>query len=327
MAVPPNPRMYYQDQAMLNTLFGVYNLSFENPELIARQLLRMVGNYRNIRDEDELRYYLSTSNGLRLYNLLHNIQDLPLHRHRIDANNILTQFRIRIGGLPGQTILIPTPVEPDYDGPDRLDPAEVAVLDQQIAQLQDLIQRSAEHVLWEPGTDFPLPILQPPFEPHEFIRNVPQSNSDALELIVRDNASNQAVRDAVFNILSADPPPNVIFPPFLIDNPSETCLQMPEDCRFLNDPTPILPNMDEILELDMNDIVIWDFRTGDKNVTGPLGTEHYIYHLISLVREIIRQPDIARAYAIIFRAYPLRYAVGSDDEIADEEPPLPGESR
>lgn len=327
MAVPPNPRMYYQDQAMLNTLFGVYDMSFEAPELIVRQLLRMVGNYRNIRGETELRYYLGTSNGLRLYNILHNIQDLPLHRHRIDANNIITQFRIRVGGLPGQTPLIPTPVEPDYDGPNRRDPAEVAILDQQIAQLQDMIQGNAEHVLWEPGEEFPIPIFQPPLVPHEFIRDVPQGNSDALELIARDNASNQAARNAVFNILSADPPPNVIFPPLLLDNPSEICLEMPENCRFLNDPTPTLPNMDEILEQNMNDIVIWDLRTGDKNVTGPLGTEHYIYHLISLVRETVRQPDIARAYAIIFRAYPLRYAVGSDDEIADEEPPLPGESR
>lgn len=318
------------NQAQLNALFEHYDISFRNPEDFVRKLLRMLRNYHNAPwnlSEEDFRYYLRNSNCLRLYDLLQTIRNLPQHRHRIDADNVLDQFRIRANRLPGQTALVPTPMEPDYNGNDRVGAAEVAEADLQLAELQAMVQANGDELLWNPEMNLPIPTLRTSIAPRAYIRHVPQTNENAMDLIVQGRASSQAARDAVLDILSADPPPSMILPPLLLDNPLETCLEMPEDCRFLNDPTPVSRYMDNILNQNANDLLIWDYRIGEKHEIDPLGTEHYIYQLISMIRDVIRQPEIARAYAIIFRAYPLRYAAGSADEIADEGPPTAAESR
>lgn len=327
----PEPGMYYQDQAFLNAIFANYRISFKNPELVVVRIIQLMGagGYLAIPsnlNERGLNNFLRYSNLFRLWTLLHNIRDLTLHRHRIDALNIIAQVRIRMTGRPGREILRPMPVEPDYDGPDRQGPAVVAAADAQLIELQNIVQAGREGLLWQPGDPHPVP-LRARTTPHELSRDVPRNNEDALELIMQDKIASETARDAIFNILSADPPPNLIIPPVLLDNPSEICLQMPEDCRFLNDPTPTSRRMVEILVQNANELLIWDYRIGDRREISPLGTEHYIYRLISLVRDIVRQPDTARAYAIIFRAYPIRYTAGSADEIVDEIAPTAAESR
>lgn len=323
-ALPPG--MYYRNQRYLNTLFQDYQISFQNPNYIVyvmTQLIRTQLAGMGLQSQRDFFRQVQRSNCNGLWNVMRDIGELPHHRHRIDARNITDEVRSRIFQGNAPRTLLPTPMEPDYEGPDRRVP-DIAV-EQLETYYRAAIEDRATQLVWEAGDRYPRAWRTAATE-GERLEYVPPNNMDALELIVQEESTSQMVRDAVFNILSADPPPNVKTVPVRLDNPAEVCLEMPEDCRFLNDPTPTSNRMTRFLEQEMYELEVWDYRLGERDETSTLDREHYIYQLVALVRDVARQPDVARAYAIIFRADPLRYAASSTDEIVDEPPPTAAES-
>lgn len=328
-AVPLNPRMYYRNQPYLNSLFQLYGLSFENPNFIVQTMTDMILSYLGpprYMNQQEFYYHIQRSNCNQLWELMREIRRLPLHRHRVDARNILAEVRSRVFAVNAPRTLVPTPMEPDYEGRDRQEPGEAPEADAEalVAYYQGMVEEGARELVWRAGDALPSAWLADGTNAEQ-IRYVPPNNADALELIVQRSATSRNARYAIFNILSADPPANLRAPPVFLDNPSEVCLQLPEDCRFLNSPTPISDRITRALGRGMYELEVWDYRLGDRDDIGPLTRNHYIYRLVELVRDVVRQPEVARAYAIIFRADPTRYGVNSTDELVDEPPPTEAE--
>lgn len=320
--IPPNPRMYYRDQPYLNSIFAHFRLSFEDPnsivETMAQLILTHLGSPRFM-NEREFFYHVERSNCNNLWDLMQEIGRLPLHRHRVDARNILAEVRSRVSTQNAPRILLPRPMERDYDGPDRLQQGEAPEADAEalVEFYRRMVLQGATQLVWEAGDRLPR-AWEADWGDDEQTTYLPPTNADALELIVQDSAWSQTVRNAIFDILSANPAPNLRTPPVFLDNPSEVCLQLPENCPFLISPTPRSRRITEALAGELYELEVWDYRLGD---IGPLSRDHYIHRLVSLVRDIARQPDVARAYAIIFRADPTRYGVNSTDELVDEPPP------
>lgn len=323
--IPPNPRMYYRDQQYLNSIFAQFGLSFEDPNFIVETMTQLILTHlgsSQFMNERQFFYHVERSNCSQLWDLMREITGLPLHRHRVDARNILAEVRSRVSTQNAPRTLLPRPMERDYDGPDRLQPGEAPEADAEalVEFYRRIVLEGAAQLVWQAGDRLPT-AWEVDWGDDEQITYVPPNNADALELIVQNSAASQSMRNAIFNILSANPPPNLRTPPVFLDNPSEVCLQLPENCPFLNSPTPTSRRITEALAGQLYELEIWDYRLGEIEDIGPLSRNHYIHRLVSLVRDVVRQPDVARAYAIIFRADPTRYAVNSTDELADEPPP------
>lgn len=318
-----DPRRYYSGQESLNSIFRHYNISFRDPNHIVNileQIIRDELGDTEFADEDD--YYdrvqaMSDAIAVALHDALEDIGRLDLHRHRVDAANILREVESRIFGGQPPNILIPTPREPAYEGPDAKVPDTTP---QEVEDgFRDLLLARADQLLWRPGNDFPQPWEIPRAQLESSY--LPSINDDALKLIAQNTAATRATRTAVRNMLSSGEHPLVYRPPIYLDDPEEICLAMPEDCPFITAPTPISDRMAELLAQPWPQIQIWDYRLGERKDIGRLSQNHYIYQLVSLVRDIVADPDVARAYAIIFRAYPARYSTSSNDEIANEPPP------
>lgn len=324
-AIPPNPRMYYRDQPYLNGIFAHFRLSFEDPNFIVETMTDMIlthlGSPRFM-NERQFFHHVERSNCSQLWDLMQEIGALPLHRHRVDARNILAEVRSRVSTRNAPRTLIPRPMERDYEGPDRLQPGEAPEADAEalVAFYRRMVLEGATQLVWQAGDRLPT-AWEAEWTDDEQVTYVPPNNADALELIVQRSSRSRNARNAIFNILSANPPPNLRTPPVFLDNPSEVCLQLPENCPFLNSPTPASARITRALAGQLYELEVWDNRLGEIADIGPLSRNHYIHRLVSLVRDVVRQPDVARAYAIIFRADPTRYGVNSNDELADEPPP------
>lgn len=327
MQNPNRQYQYYPDQQALNTLFEIHDFSFRDPnraanilERLLREQLRAAYIFTN---EDSFYNYVRRSNAGELWRLLQDISFIPRHRHRFDAANILQEVTARVFERVPPETLLPNPLEPDYEGLDGIEP------DFASEELETLyraeIVAAARQVAWRPGDDLPVGWLNPLVQTTR-LEYLPPNNDAMMALITQDLATSQRVRMAMENMFSAGEHPQINLPPIYRDDPAEICLQLPEDCRFLTTPTPMSVRMEALRNQPRPDLCIWDMRRRETNDIFPLRETNYIYQLVSLVRDTVANPDIARAYTIIFRANPLRYARDSVDEIVNEEPPTVGES-
>lgn len=95
-----------------------------------------------------------------------------------------------------------------------------------------------------------------------------------------------------------------------LDDPSEICLKLPEDCPFVEHPAPEMGV--EITDRKCwGPMVVRDSQSDpEATASGALKPESYIWQLCDKVLEELVSPDVVRAYAITSRGSPFAICRG-----------------
>lgn len=317
MSSNPNSRRLVQKhkQAVLDYWFGLYNLKFGDPTHFATFLTNRFRQINELERTGQLTEELRSKAGCNtLYEILEEIRDLPDHRHREDAANILAEVDERLDGRPPLPLVSrPMNVPPS--------PRTQAEMDM-------------DNIIRSPFDDDFIKLKMPPFRPEDglpipWVRvresklpppKLGKTNLGVVDQLATKYSQNIAAKNSILDILLAGTNLRGLDPPTYLDNPAEVVLEMPDNLRFLDDP---IEDVDDDLldQAQWPKLDIFDLRRGSAAVYGPLQENDYIYQLISLTRQILSQPEIARKYTIVHRAYPSRYQDGTPEEFVDEDAP------
>lgn len=307
-----------RSQQEVNHWFSTYNLSFRDPTRFATVL---VDKYLEIHELEQAG--LPTADLIKksgynvIYEILQEIRDLRSHRHRVDAANILEEVNRRVqGDAPRQLISRPMNAPPPVRSQAEMDEDDLSR--EPFDDIDDYIMSKMPPVGENDGLPTPWIRVSEGQYGKPFTTNM-KNLQVAYELATKFSQS-IAVRCSIFDILAAGTNHRGLDPPIFLDNPAEVVLEMPENLRFIDDP---IGEIDATL-LDQTQwpkLDIFDLRRGPVSKYGQLEDVDYIYQLISLARQTLCQPEIARKYAIVFRAYPSRYQDNTPEEFVDEEAP------
>lgn len=302
--------------------FENFNVSFRDPNDFVVKMVDLREDYR-VLDQDQTLTPAEISYRKRgtdaLWGILQDVSANDLHRHRVDARNIIDEVVAR-ETTDDESLLIPEPVTRPYMGPDLryppyppLDPAD----EQTMANIEARMPKR------QPDDPIPQLIMRLPPLSTKPIPADPSYNDELLPYIPTNLALVQQVRDIILQNQTTGFLDPGLLPYKYLDDPGEEVLDMPENCQFLTGPTaPTDPALLDIRYWPA--LEIYDERGGDN---APLTPNNYIYKLFKWIRWTMAQPEIARKYCIIFRANPRRYGIGSPDELVDEEEPSSEESK
>lgn len=327
----------------VNQLFQHYGFSFANPEHITRELHKMFSRYKpvwNSGDDVTAGQIAEQTGCLDLYAIICSISGNPNHNHRVDAINILEEFDRRQDGMQWNNVFS-TPVRPE---PETTEQERQEVIERGDPTWEELDAIWNSGGFWQPvrrtggGPGQRRPNTQglplPEINPTSFAGTggvIPIGNDELIQRFAsRANNDSLLVTAGVTGLMSIgqiSTQPRLDTKKLLWDEPSETALPMPEDCRFLINDTP---HTDPTLN-DRNrwpDLEIWDFRIGGRDCPlARISRDSYIYHICRLAREMAAHPDIAKRYVIVLRAPPGSYGQNSNDELVNEAPPTAQESQ
>lgn len=314
---PGNTRRLVRDQVELDTWFRAYNISFQDPTRFAVVLVDIFYRATSTatRVQGETRADILRRSGYStILQILREIQGLPDHRHRQDAENILVEVNRRENGeapLP----LVSRPLNPPPP------PRSQAKMD-------------IDGTLRTPFEDSDIDSKMPPYGPDAGLpvpwmrvreNNLPPPRQSRINLQVANQLSSiftqtEDARNSIESILLSGMNGHGLDPPTYLDNPAELVLEMPRDLQFLDDP---IGRVDDALfeRTQWPKLDIFDLRRGSAVKYGPIRESDYIYQFFALVREILCQPEIARKYVIVLRGYPSRYQNDTPEEFVDETAP------
>ncbi|KAG0643513.1 hypothetical protein HOY80DRAFT_1091420 [Tuber brumale] len=293
-----------RSQDVINQWFTHYRFSFSNPEDLAARLTQLKRRHKRRRPN-----LIVPGNCDRFLGILTEISLMPNHRHRRDAANIIAQVntRLRRGTVE---VLLPDPVR------------------------YEIIQNPGS----APSANNPLPAyagtLPPDRQPGAPIPDVsvrrihprhtrgapspPAENEGLVDTAFRWIPNSEDFMIAMQNLLSMKADDLGLHARLLVDHPLEIVMEFPEDIPLLVAP---VPEVDPTLRTAArSQLTIYDIRVGPPSTRGALTPDHYIYKLIDLIRTKLLHPSVAARYAIVNRAHPSRYRIGSTDNIADEPP-------
>lgn len=312
---PANARRLVRNQVELDTWFRTYNLTFRDPTRFATRLAELFDRVAVLRRQGRVADDLIARSGCdTLYRILREIEALPDHRHREDAANILVEVDRRRGGeLPRVLVSRPLNAPPpprsqdqvDMDGVERAPPTDADI--------------EARMPPYGPDAELPVPWIRvrennllPPAQS--------RTNLQVASQLSGYYTQTESARISIENILTAGTNGRGLDPPTFLDNPGELVLEMPENLQFLDDP---IGGVNEALyeRTQWPKLDIFDLRRGSAARYGPLQEADYIYQFFLLVREILCQPEIARKYVMVLRAYPSRYQDNTPEEFVDEPVP------
>ncbi|KAG0136183.1 hypothetical protein HOY82DRAFT_667615 [Tuber indicum] len=296
-----------RSQGIINRWFTHYRFSFNNPEDIAVRLTQIKKRHKRRRPNRIL-----PGNCDIFLRVLAEISLMPNHRHRRDAANIFHEVNARMKGETEEELL-----------PDPL----------RFRRPENRVQAAGEPLPIVAGI---LPPGRPPGGPipDVSVRRIhlryasatpalPPENEGLFEAAARWIPDSGDFMTAMqnFRSMGADDPD--LHEPLLADHPLEVVMEFPEDIPFITAP---LPQVDPALQrAERTPLTIYDTRAWTKGARGAINPDHYIYNLIDLFRTKLLHPSVAAKYAIVNRAHPSRYRMGSMDNIADEPPPSAGE--
>lgn len=310
------PRRLVRNQTELDAWFRTYNLTFQDPTRFVTVLTEISARTVELQRQGQPMERATARSGYdAILRILREIETLPDHRHREDAANILVEVRRRRDGEPPLRL-----VSRPLNAPPP--PRSQAVMDMDGTPRTPFNEDNDMDLRVPPyGPDSGLPV--PWIRPRE--NNLPPPEQSEIDLQVAYQLSeffsqSRSVRDSIEGILLAGTNSRGLDPPTYLDNPAELVLEMPENLRFLDDP---IGEVDEALydRTQWPKLDIFDLRRGSAAKYGPLQEADYIYQLFLLVREILCQPEIARKYVIVLRAYPTRYQNDTPEELVDEPVP------
>ncbi|KAG0135914.1 hypothetical protein HOY82DRAFT_536553 [Tuber indicum] len=304
-------------QEALNELFRNLNLSFDDPNRIANVLEEMSDDYWGVEQEldnplTEQEWLDPQEQALLLRSLLEEIRGLPFHRHRVDAANIIDEVDYRLGDPTNPNRVDPNPMGLPYTGPlghghDLGNPVEE----------QNLLDVMATRHAGDPA-----PFPQSPRAP--LLSSVPQARVLPAENIRLSRWVEQP-RDGLHWMrllwLKAVENPGPPIPEYL-DNPTEPLLNYPYNFPLTDGPVPEVALW---REEDLRRPEVYDLRTGIGRYIERENEDSYLYKFVSLVQNVLLQPEIAMKYTIVLRATRDRYLDPGPDNTWEEPAPTPTE--
>ena len=328
-------------QQEINNLFIHYNLSFSDPEKIATTISDYWLQLKHSDKGRDAQIEFTLSGAHSLYSIMLQIANSPWHRHRVDAQNIVAECRHRIRETGPNNRLEPCPAVSWYtvEGNSSSSWSRYSLSTGSGGVSGSELEGTREVAVDSPiggitpgssaiGND-PSPIARTRSKENLPPKLAPE-NEEIKEVIMglKDEEASDLVLESARESKAKDPRhynPR-LHPKMYCDDPHEICLRLPEDCQFVVDPTPQV-DMSIPDRENWEPMAIYDLRSGCmEEDSGPLKKDSYIWQLFDMVRENLINPDVARAYAIVTRAHPLRYGDDSNDHIKDEPPPTVDES-
>lgn len=305
--------------------FREFDVSFVDPQGFCDLVTDMRENNNNLAELGLNERARQESGARVLWEILQDVAGHPSHRHRQDARNIIEEVEARERG-ENEGLLIPDPLPLPYLGADRLNPPYLRLRPDEEITIQD-IQATLPRRL--PDDDLPIPFIRvqrenagpapDPAVDYEY-------NDDLGRWMPIDMVEAEQMRigtDAAINAFGSIEDRGLL-PYKYVDDPAEDVLNMPDDCPFINAPTP--PHNERLLDQETwPALEIYDERRGAN--LGPISATHYIYKILAWARLRMAQPETARAYCMVFRGNPRRFQMDTDDEILDEPPPTSEEGK
>lgn len=319
----------------INELFFVHGLSFADPNQFVTLLVRMQ------LDSEAGGTALAATPHDRIIEIITEIaRGAGQHRHWVDARNILQEYEWRVQRQEDRQ-LIPDPQLVDYD---YVAPKKLKIFKKGREKIRNMGKNmdptsdeegEVDQVALPPMLDryFPLPRVRfyPQFENDmswsavnpEFV-----SNETAVRWLEKFT-QNTAARAAVLNILGTrgndrglDPPP------IMQDDPLEMVLRLPEQMPLIDGATPAT-DQEKQNETNWPLVEVYDSRVagGSRILSKRLLQTNYITRFIATVRRMVTNPEVAKKYAIIFRAHPSRYQDNTPEELINEGPPTTEEGQ
>lgn len=327
----------WNHQAEVDFWFMTYALTLSDPTDFAdvlSDLLLKHAEFRQGHSEEEVQEFEREGGAETIHGILTEIAGLPAHRHRIDAANILHEVRRvletgeAVRPIFGRPML--PPAEPDSSLQDSdgessdSDPERTAPL-----TTEEILERS--RTIRQPNDPLPTPQIRIYTPGNIPLAEQTEDNRIILNRFVTEHALNLGARNGILALLSSG-----LYSargqgvPYYLDNPTEVLIEMPHESKVPFIIAPIIGNVDPDLYLDQTRwpmLNIDDLRTGCQVNFGRIQPENYIYQFISLVREILCLPEIARKYVIILRGHPTRYQNDTKERFEDETPPTAQEGQ
>lgn len=315
----------------INELFYVHGLSFADPNQFVALLVHM-----RLDSEAGGRALAATSHD-RIIEIVQEIaRGAGQHRHWIDAGNILQEYERRVQRLEAIR-LVPDPRRVDYD---YVAPKTLKVFKKNQERIRDVDPMSDEEgedsqVILPPMLDKYLPLPRVRFYPQfdgdrswstlnpEFV-----NNETAVRWLEKFTA-NAAARAAVLDILGARGNDRGLDPPLITrDDPLEVVLRLPERMPLIDGATPAT-NQAKQNEANWPLVEVYDSRAvgGSRVLSKRLLQTNYITGFVAAVRRMVTNPEVAKKYAVIFRAHPSRYQDNTQEELIDEGPPTTEEGQ
>lgn len=326
----------------INELFFEHGFSFQDPNYILERIVQMwfdcLDPMTGISDDMALQ---ATSHN-RILEILETIaQDEAQHRHHQDAANIITEYNRRIRGEPAQR-LVPDPRGVVFEGfrtpppppsPSAPPPRKIKIF----AKGKNKGKKPGDPDSDEDGNSNQ--VIYPPqldkYKPLPRVRVHPQfdnekswfgtsaeanENSEAIRWLDKFT-QNEGARNAILDMISSEGHDRGLDPPLpMLDDPLEVVLRLPERMPLLDAETP---PTDPEKQNDANWplLEVYDSRRGSRLTQRRLLQTNYITKFIGIVRKMVVLPEVAKKYAIIFRAHPSRYQEGTPEELVNEEAP------
>ncbi|KAG0126317.1 hypothetical protein HOY82DRAFT_542681 [Tuber indicum] len=292
-------------QDVINQWFTYYGFSFSNPEYIAARLTELKRHHQSRRPRLAV-----PGNCDRILGIIAEVSLLPNHRHRRDAANIINQVNARLVRGTVET-LVPDPA--------RYEPIQ-GLASAPSANTPLPFVAGTLPAYRQPGA--PIPDVSTRRIHRRYILSAPappaENDGLAYAALVRWIPESADFMTAMDNLRSLRVDDPGLHAPLVVDNPREVVMEFPEDIPLLAAP---VPQIDPTLQrAARSPLTIYDTRAGPPNTRGALTMDHYIYYLIDLIRTKLLEPSVAAKYAIVNRAHPSRYRLGSTDNIADEPP-------
>lgn len=326
-----DPMWFRRDE--INELFYVHGLSFADPNQFVTLLVRMR------LDSEAGGVALGDTPHDRIMEIIGEIAGSEgQHRHWVDAANIIREYERRVQGRPDRS-LAPDPQLVNFN---YVAPRKLKIFKKGLERIRNR-RRDAEPTSDEEG-DVSQEIVPPMLDkylPLPRVRFYPEFDDDNTWATVTpefvNNATairwldkftdNPGARAAVLNILSTrgndrglDPPP------IMRDDPLEMVLRLPEQMPLIDGATPATdPGRQN--EANWPLVEVYDSRASgaSRRLSRRLLPTNYITRFVAAVRRMVVNPEVAKKYAIIFRAHPSRYQDDTMEELADEGPPTAAE--
>lgn len=315
----------------INELFYVHGLSFADPNQFVALLVRMR------LDSEAGGTALAATSHDRIIEIVQEIErGAGQHRHWVDAGNILREYERRVQRLEDRR-LMPDPQLVDYD---YVAPKKLKIFKKGLEKIRNVDPMSdeegeASQMMLPPMLDRYLPLPRVRFYPQfendrswatgnpEFV-----NNETAVRWLDKFTASTGA-KDAVLNILGARGNDRGLDPPLIMrDDPLEVVLRLPEQMPLIDGATPVTDQAKQN-EANWPLVEVYDSRAagGSRVLSKRLLQTNYIMRFVTVVRRMVTNPEVAKKYAVIFRAHPSRYQDNTTEELIDEGPPTTEEGQ
>lgn len=310
----------------VTTWFREFDVSFVDPQGFCDLMTDMRENNNDLADLDLNERARQESGARALWGILQDVAEHPRHRHRQDARNIIEEVEAREQG-EDEGLLIPDPLPLPYLGANRLNPPYPRLRPDQEMTIQNIVATLPRRL---PDDDLPIPFIRVQREntgPAPDPATGYEYNDDLGQWIPIDMVAAEQLRigtDAAINAFGSIEDRGLL-PYKYVDDPAEDVLNMPDQCPFIDAPTP--PHDERLLDqTTWPALEIYDDRTGETTL-GPISATHYIYKILAWARLRMAQPETARAYCMVFRGNPRRFQMDTNDEILDEPPPTSEEGK